>query len=165
MIDIRKDVLVRIDYILTKLDINAQRLDTLLKAKRNRPFPSPLLIAPVRKSRGRQIFQYYVKRDVDKWIKDNLRLDGSRELDTHSDTYKEQCQLVKRIQTHSPDRVWLPVIDVLSLLQLTEPTLTRYADEAYMKERGLKPFPKHVNRKFNIIAVNQWLNDPYLVEE
>lgn len=52
MIDIRKDVLVRIDYVLTKLDINAQRLDTLLKAKSNRPFPSPLLIAPVRKSRG-----------------------------------------------------------------------------------------------------------------
>ena len=31
MIDIRKDVLVRIDYVLTKLDISAHRLDTLLK--------------------------------------------------------------------------------------------------------------------------------------
>ena len=165
MIDIRKDVLVRIDYVLTKLDISAHRLDTLLKAKSDRPFPSPLLIAPVRKSRGRQIFQYYLKREVDKWIKDNLILDGSRELSIHPDTYKEQAQLVKRIQEHSPDRVWLPVVDVLTLLQLTEPTLTRYADESYTKERGLKPFPKHVNRKFNVIAINQWLNDPYLVEE
>ena len=165
MIDIRKDVLVRIDYVLTKLDISTHRLETLLKAKSDRPFPSPLLIAPVRKSRGRQIFQYYVKRDVDKWIKDNLILDGSRELSIHPTTYKEQCEVVKRIQTHSPDRVWLPVVDVLTLLQLTEPTLTRYADESYTRERGLKPFPKHVKRKFNAIAINQWLNDPYLPQE
>lgn len=56
-------------------------------------------------------------------------------------------------------------LDVLTLLQLTEPTLARYADEAYTKEKGLKPFPNHVKRKFNAIAINQWLNDPYLPQE
>lgn len=165
MIDIRKDVLVRLDYILTKFDITGYRFDKLIEAKIDRPFPSPLLIAPVRKSRGRQIFQYYVKAEVDKWIKDNLILDGSRELAIHPTTYKEQYEVVKRIQTHSPDRVWLPVVDVLTLLQLTEPTLARYADEEYTKEKGLKPFPKHVKRKFNAIAINHWLNDPYLPQE